>query len=389
MRGRPRAARRRGPSLIVVVLAAAWALGSCSSGAPGSTSGSAETATTVPAFRYPQGEWDHVDAAAAGFDAGKLAALDEQAREAGSTCLVVTKDGAVVDQQDWGKAPDDSREAFSATKSVTSFLVGMAQDQGDLQLSDSASQYIPQWQGTPAEAVTIRDLLSNDSGRHWDFATDYGVMALKAPDKTAFAIGLGQDAPPGQVWAYNNSAIQTLSAVLASATGEQATDFAQQDLFSRIGMADSRMTTDAAGNTQMYAGLQTTCLDMARFGYLALRDGAWDGEQVVSSDYVHQATAVSSTPLNAAYGLLWWLNHRGPVASPQQATTGSGDGSIADGQLDPQAPDDVFWALGFNNQIVAVIPSQGVVAVRMGVKPPADAPFTQNDLTDGVLGALG
>ena len=51
------------------------------------------------------------------------------------------------------------------TKSVSSTLVGIAQDDGDLKITDHASTWIPQWKDTPADAVTVRDLLSNDSGR--------------------------------------------------------------------------------------------------------------------------------------------------------------------------------------------------------------------------------
>jgi CubicO group peptidase (beta-lactamase class C family) len=213
-------------------------------------------------------------------------------------------------------------------------------------------------------------------------------MAIGARDKTTFAIGLGQDAPPGEVWAYNNSAIQTLSQVLGEATGEDPADYATSRLFDPIGMRRSTMGKDGAGNTLTFMGLRTTCLDLARFGYLMLNGGRWDGEQVVSQDWVDAATGRSSTELNAAYGYLWWLNRPGPVASPAVATTGAGQGSIADGQLVPGAPDDVFWALGFRNQIVAVIPSERIVAVRMGGAPPPGSPFTQAELTDGVLDAL-
>ena len=174
------------------------------------------------------------------------------------------------------------------------------------------------------------------------------------------------------MWAYNNSAIQTLSAVLEAATGEDPVDYARTQLFEPLGMADSTLTTDAAGNALTFMGLRTTCLDLARFGYLMLHDGVWDGEQVVSSDYVEQATGRSSTELNAAYGLLWWLNREGIIATPTLATTGIDDGPGARrGQLVPDAPDDAFWALGFRNQIVAVIPSEGIVAVRMGAAPAA------------------
>ena len=81
------------------------------------------------------------------------------------------------------------------------------------------------------------------------------LLAAKAEDKTAFAVGLGQDAPPGTVWRYNNSAIQTLSAVLRAATGRSASDLAAERLLAPIGMAHSRMTQDRAGNTLTFMGL--------------------------------------------------------------------------------------------------------------------------------------
>ena len=350
----------------------------------------ADESAAAPDVRYPGADWATVDAAGAGFDPAALGRLDASAEAAGSTCLAVTRDGAVVDERYWdGGAADQPREAFSVTKSVTSTLVGIAQDEGDLRLDDPAADYIPEWRNTDSAAVTLRNLVSNDSGRHWDFGTDYTQMAVAARDKTAFAIALGQDAPPGEVWAYNNSAIQTLSQVLGEATGEDPADYAESRLFGPVGMRQSSMNKDGAGNTLTFMGLRTTCLDLARFGYLMLNGGSWDGQQVVSKSWVEQATGRSSTELNAAYGYMWWLNRKGAIASPAVATTGAGEGSIADGQMDPGAPDDVFWALGFHNQIVAVIPSEHIVAVRMGPAPPPGSPFTQTQLTDGVLDALG
>jgi CubicO group peptidase (beta-lactamase class C family) len=340
-------------------------------------------------WRYPGADWERVDPADAGFDPAGLRRLAEQAEAAGSSCLVVTRDGVVVDEHVWGPEPATTpRQAFSVTKSVTSTLVGIAAGDGVLSLDDPVSRYVPEWRGSPSEAVTIEDLLSNSSGRHWDLATDYGQMALGADDKTAFAIGLGQDAPPGEIWAYNNSAVQVLSAVLEVATGQPAAEYAETRLFQPIGMETSSLSTDAAGNTMTFMGLRTTCLDLARFGYLAMRDGAWDGEQVVSTAFVEAATGRSSTSLNAAYGLLWWLNRPGPVVSPLIATTGRDDTTVGTGPLVPGAPEDAFWALGFRNQMVAVVPSEDIVAVRLGAQPPDDAPFTQAELTMGVLDAF-
>lgn len=235
--------------------------------------------------------------------------------------------------------------------------------------------------------MTIRHLLSGTSGRHWDAATDYRDMAIRAEDKTAFAIGLGQDAPPGTVWAYNNAAVQVLSAVLHAATGMHPSEYAEQHLLTPLGMDDSSLATDQAGNALTFMGLQSTCTDLARLGQLMLNGGRWGDTAVISPDYVRAALTPSSE-LNAAYGYLWWLNQPGAVAGTGLATSGRGDQQAVEGQLLPSAPSSTFWALGFNDQVITVVPDEGIVAVRLGPKPPEHAPFGFRELTTGVLGAL-
>lgn len=370
----------------------------CSSDAAGSSDGdpgvdgtepSEASTTTEPApdATFPGVAWDVGQPADLGLDPAALDRLAADAEAAGSSCLVVVRDGTVVAEHAWPGPEQEPREAFSATKSLTSTLVGIAADRGDLALEDSASTYLPTWAGTPSEAVTVEDLVANTSGREWSLAIDYGQM-LGAEDKTAFAIGLGQDAPPDEVWAYNNSAIQTLSAVLEEATGLPPEDFAEEAVFGPIGMTDSELRTDASGQALTFMGLRTTCLDLARFGHLMLNEGTWDGEEVVSADYVAAATDTSSSELNAGYGYLWWLNKKGTIATPTLASTGVGSQETAPGQMLPGASEDIFWALGFNNQVVAVVPEAGIVAVRMGPKPPDDAPFSYAELTTGVLDAI-
>lgn len=349
------------------------------------------TTTTAPAAAavFPGEAWDIGQPDEHGLDPTALDALAAEAEMAASSCLVVVRDGVVVADHAWpGPAPGPPREAFSATKSFTSTLVGIAADEGLLDLDQPASDLLTEWAGTDSDAVTVHDLLSNVSGRHWDFATDYRDMAIGATDKTGFALGLGQDDPPGETWAYNNSAIQTLDDVLERATGAHPSDYAADVLLGPLGMADSHLARDPHGNALTFMGLSTTCLDLARLGHLMLNDGRWGEEQIVSAEYVDQATSPSSD-ITSAYGLLWWLNRPGTLVSPSAATTGTGHGGPAgEGQLLPGAPEDAFWALGFNDQVLAVLPSEGIVAARMGPKPPADAPFTYAELTTGVLEAL-
>lgn len=353
---------RRAVCLLTALLLTAVAC-STDSGAGGSaappSSATADESETAP---YPDPEWETTTPEAIGLDPATFDELHEYLEGTNSNCTVTVKDGRIVDEAYWNDtAAETPQEIFSASKSVTSLLVGIAQDQGLLDIDDPASDYITEWQGTPSEDVTIRNLLSNDSGRYWDFRTDYLEMAAGARDKTQFAIDLGQAAEPGERWVYNNAAIQTLERVLEVATGQPVPDFAAEHLFGPIG-AEASVSTDPEGNGLMFMGTRSSCRDLARFGYLALREGAWAGEQIVSAEYVAQATSPSQD-LNTPYGFLWWLNEDGR----RQGLGTGGAGVVDDGTFNwPDAPEDAFAALGLGDQIALVVPSEDLVFVRLG-----------------------
>jgi CubicO group peptidase (beta-lactamase class C family) len=393
--GRRRSLVRTGVAILTCLTALA-----CSGGGSGRGSGGGDAAGTSPSTTgapaedvvYPGVEWDHADAAEMGFDQARLDAIASQAEQSGSNCLLVSRKGKIVGEWYWqGTDATSSQEVFSATKSYASTLVGIAQDEGKLDIDDPASDYITAWKGTGSQDVTIANLLSNDSGRQWDQAIDYGQLPF-ASDMDALAVGLTQTSDPGTTWAYNNAAIQTLDVVLEQATGEDTATFAADKLLGPIGMDHSRMTTDRAGNTRLFMGLQSTCEDMARFGYLFLRDGSWDGTQVVPADWVTAATGAPSQPINDAYGYLWWLNQRGTVLSPIGATTMDQTGGGEDTQLAEGAPEDMYFALGLGGQIIAVDPGSETVVVRLApFRAPAGAPAfdpaaAASVVTDAYLG---
>jgi CubicO group peptidase (beta-lactamase class C family) len=336
-------------------------------------------------------EWRTTSPRAAGIDPAALEALFSRARRSSSFCTLVARDDRIVEERYFGNArPESSHQVYSVTKSVTSVLVGIAQDEGLLDVDDPASQWIPQWEGTPAEEVTVRDLLENDSGRAWSREIDYSRL-LTQGDRTDFAVGLSQAHRPGAVWAYNNSAIQTLEAVLEEASGEDVSTFAYRRLFSPLGMDDSAMGADRAGNTQTFSGLSSTCRDLARFGLLMLQQGGWGDDQVVSADWVQESTGRAATKLNAAYGLLWWVNRQGVLTDPLTVRRRSrlDDPGTPRGRHVPGAPADTFWAQGLGGQVVQVDPGTRTVVVRIGpVFPPEGVrPFESADaaaVLDGV-----
>lgn len=322
-----------------------------------STPGAPDGAASPMAF--PGASWETATPAAAGVDEAPLDLLAESIGD-NTQCLTVVRDGQVVYDRAWTGDTETDSEAFSATKSITSTLVGIAVADGLVELDQPVSDFVPEWVGTDSEDVTVRNLLSNDSGRYYDFQTDYSAMALQADDKTAFAIGLDQQHPVGEHWEYNNSAIQVLEQVLEEATGQDVADFAEERLFEPLGMS-SEIRHDRAGNTLVFMGAQASCHDLARFGHLFLNEGEWDGEQIVPAKWVAEATSPSQE-VNPEYGFLWWLYPEGAVA-------------VEDGQPEPPP---AYAALGLGGQIVLVVPEDGLVITRMG-------PASQNGAGQGAL----
>jgi CubicO group peptidase (beta-lactamase class C family) len=125
------------------------------------------------------------------------------------------------------------------------------------------------------------------------------------------------------------------------------------------------MTPDPAGNTNTFFGTQTTCRDLARFGYLFLQQGRWGDEQIVPRSWVQAAVGQPSQEHNAAYGLLWWLNRRGPIIGPL-ATDAPGQPPPPVGQTMPGLSAGAYTAQGLGGQMVLVDPESETVVVRIG-----------------------
>jgi CubicO group peptidase (beta-lactamase class C family) len=333
-----------------------------------STDSDTESTPTAEAPPAPTVDgWPTASPATSGFRPERLAAVAREAKRKDSTCFAVVRDGHLVGDWSWGTPPLQPREVFSVTKSVTSTLIGIAADDGSLDLDDRVSQYVPSWRGTDSETVTVRDLLSNDSGRFWSAQSDYGQL-VQAADRSAYAVGLEQQYPPGTTWAYNNAAIQVLDRVISEATGMRTEDFAAERLFTPLAMTHTRMTPDRSGrSTNAFFGLQTTCLDLARFARLYLDRGVVDGEQILSAGYVRSAVGRSSTKLNAAYGYLWWLNRYGELRGATDDVDAAGQPiEPHEGRLVPGAPASLFSAIGLGGQIAMVDPSSRTIVVRIG-----------------------
>jgi CubicO group peptidase (beta-lactamase class C family) len=340
--------------------------GDSSESSSSSSDDTGDSSDTGDEFIYPEPDWLPGEPEEHGFSGDGLASMAAVAEESDSHCLVVTQGGVLIGEWYWeDNGPDvDQDNVYSVTKSVTSALVGIAVERGELDIE--APVGFPEWAGTDSEEISLRNLISNDSGREWSFDTDYVQLGL-APDQTGYALGLGHAEPIGTWWEYNNAAIQTVERALVGATGNSVASYAQEHLFNKIHMT-AAMDQDDAGNTLTYQGVSASCRDLARFGYLYLRGGRWaGGVQVVPESWV-SASTTPSTPLNDAYGFMWWLNRDGHWILPSTPLRDEGDGKLV-----PDAPDEMFAAMGAFGQLVVVDPTTETVWVRLGPTDLGDA----------------
>jgi CubicO group peptidase (beta-lactamase class C family) len=333
-----------------------------------------------PGTPYPIPDWVRATPEEHAVDAAALETAATVASANGSYCLLVIRHGRLVFERYFdGATAWQTHSSWSIAKSYSSVLVGIAIDRGEIQgLAQSASDFVPSWKGTPREGITIGHLLSMTSGLKWSAFDDYVTMATLATNHTQHALQQPLADPPGTKWTYNNEAVQIFDAVFRSATGKTIEEYAQLHLWSKLGM-NASWRHDPSGNPTPYANALATCRDHARFGYLLLHQGKWNGAQVVSKKYLDGALSPSQS-LNRAYGNLFWLNAGTPAIDAMMMPW--------PGRMVPFAPPDLFAARGFGNQFIDVIPSLDLIVVRFGTDPmavfkladlAADARFSKHD----------
>ncbi|NUO48521.1 MAG: beta-lactamase family protein [Polyangiaceae bacterium] len=338
---------------------------------PSTGTGATGAGGSVPSdVVYPVPDWTVENPADHGIDPAALAAAMTAAESLESHCLVVVRHGVIVGEGYWqGKHADSTDKSFSVAKSYTSALVGIAIERGDIEsLEQSASDFIPEWQGTEHESITIRHLLSMTSGLDWNLFSDYVAMATFSSNQSEYAVDLGQSEDPGSKWQYHNGGVQIFEPLFRGATGMTIEQYAAEHLWSRIG-SSAHWNHDQSENPTTYAHVLATCRDHARFGYLYLRNGVWADGPVVPWQHV-QASLTPSQSQNQAYGYLWWLNGHTPALDPF--------GQLKESTIAPFAPSDLFAARGFGDQFIDVIPSLDMVIVRIGPDPLAFG----GDITD-------
>lgn len=306
--------------------------------------------------------WEKIPIENLGWCQNKVDSLYRFLDDNNTKSFILLKDGKIVLERYFnGHSASSNWYWASAGKGLTAFLIGIAQQENKLKITDPTSHYLGQgWTGlTPEQEIkiTIKDQLSMTSGLD-DRVSD--------PFCTADSC-LVYLAESGSRWAYHNAPYTLLDPLFEKATGLKLNFYIRQKLKNSMGMQGLYLKQ---GNNNVFF---SNTRSMARFGLLMLNNGDWDGNAVMTDKvYFHQMIN-SSQELNPAYGYLWWLNGKESFKTPR--TQKEFKGSIC-----TNAPSDMYAAMGKNGQFLNVVPSQNLVWVRMGKSPDESfVPYKFND----------
>jgi len=306
-------------------------------------------------------------------------AFDRESPEQITTALLVVHKGQIVHERYAPGFDVTTRtRTWSTAKSIAATLIGMLVDQGKLELdAPLAVDWLPETRAgsDPRAAITLRHLLHMSSGLEpvdnggLEYATGSGLAYWAGASSVRAARSRALIRQPGTSWDYEN--YDTLLAVYAMkrALGDDQTylEFPRRALLDRIGMRNTLIGVDRFGDFILSSQVHTNARDLARFGLLYLNGGTWNGERLISENWIEfvRTPAPATETRGREYGGQWWL--------------------VPEDRND--VPKDAYATAGNRGQYVIVVPSHDVVIVRRGLDWGRQG-FDRWDLTREVLKAF-
>lgn len=303
------------------------------------------------AYPWPAESWPVSTPEERGMDSAQLARLVETVGSFGQDSFLIVRHGRIVADAYYAPfAPGIAHDLRSVTKSVVGTLTAIQLHKGVLDSTDRrVADLFSKWQirndDARKQAMTVQNLLDMTSGMAWTeryYTPDETLMQMfRSPDRTAFVLDRPMAHAPGTTFNYSGGDPYLLSALINVKSGKSAQDFAMKELFGPLGIRSAAWgNNDIQGVTDGQAGLFLTPHDMARFGYLYLRNGRWEDKQIIPSAWVEQAKAGNVVAKwGYRYGNLWW-------SLPEKGA---------------------YMARGRHSQLIVVLPKLDIVAVMTGI----------------------
>ena len=305
-----------------------------------------DTQTPPSSMYFPSNtdaNWETVSRSALGWNESAVQPLKDYLLQKNTRSFMILVNGRIVMEEYFnGHTSASSWQWNSAGKTLTTAITGIAQQEGLLNINNKVSQYLGTgWTSEPQEKedlITSKHLLTMTSG-----INDASELVIKS--------NLTYLADAGTRWSYHN-VFQKLMDVVAAAGNQNFETYFNAKLKNKIGM------DGFWNNGLIFKVYHSNTRSMARFGLLALNKGKWNNEKIVDEAFF-TASINTSQNINPSYGYLWWLNGKTSYMIP-------GGQTVYQGSLVPNAPADMYAAMGAEDQRIYVIPGKNMVVIRMG-----------------------
>lgn len=274
------------------------------------------------------------------------------------TSFLIVKNGYLVVNESFnGYNLETPHTLQSVTKSITSTLVGVAIQNGFIKnLDQKVVDFFPEYQSIDhlnphKRSMNLEHTLTMRTGQAWTGERHLGPLNRHPGDRMKYVLDYKMETEPGKKWYYNSGIAILLGGLIENATGMNTEDFAQQYLFEPMGIESAKWSWSHRGIPHTGGGLFLKPADMARIGYLYLRDGKWGNRQLLPDWWLKEATTRHVPHTNSiagvskiGYGYMWWL-------MPLQKTDKS------------SAPPEIYMAYGHWGQFIFVVPRYDMVVV--------------------------
>jgi len=288
---------------------------------------------------WPTKEWQYSTAESQGLDSSVLENMGEYIGNTmtSTDSVLLIRHGYLIFEKYYNKSSDDLRPLASVTKSVISAILGIAIDKGLVNnLNQKMMEFFPDYNdefiNSSVRQITLRHLMTMSANFSIYPDPDFIGAVFEKP--------LAREL--GKYFIYDESDPNIVSMILTNVSSLTAADFAAEYLFKPIGV-ESFSWQESSGYSQGGTGLSLKPRDMARLGYLYLNKGRWNGQQVISREWIEESTKNQISELKSlddsidSYGYYWWT------------------GDIA--------RHDFFCAFGWGGQVIAVLPDLDIVFV--------------------------
>jgi len=278
----------------------------------------------------------------------------------GTVAYVIIQNGELLFEQYWdGFSPQSHSNPFSMSKSVVSLAIGCAIDDGFIKSTEQpVSDFFPQFKGYNGKTLTLRHLLTMSAG--FDFQESYSSALSPTTqlyygndiDKITFDMKSVEE--PGVNFIYQSGVTQLLACIVEKATGENISTYVSRKLWTPLqAEEDALWSLDRNdGREKAYCCFNTNARDFARLGQLILNKGLWNNQQIISPNYIREATTADESLIdkechmpdcndfNKQYGFQFWVLERHGKSIP--------------------------YMRGLQGQYVFIIPEKNAVVVRFG-----------------------